>query len=220
MRHHPRVRELFGDAPVLVRSAPVDLARYERLSAPEQAAVSQASVKRQREYATARDLARGALRELGVDAFDLLNGDDRAPIWPAGIVGSISHCDTRAFVALGRAAEVGSVGIDVEHRTELKRDLWRMTLLPEEIAWLNTQASAGRGRLALAMFTAKEALYKAQYPRSTEYMGFMALRVELRGRELICTFQSEVGPFEKGFVARGRFVEVPSGELVAGVRIP
>ncbi len=216
---------LFPGAPVIVRSAPVDDGLVARLTEAERGVVAKASPKRQREFATARALAKDALRELGVPGCDLLNGPDRAPIWPDGIAGSISHCDTRAFVAIGKRPQIGTVGVDVEHRAFLKPELWRLTLLPEEIAWLEARPVAERSRLALTMFTAKEALYKAQYPRSETYMGFMALRVELAPREpdhgeVRCVFQQEVGPFPEGFVAHGRFARLPTGELVAGVRMP
>lgn len=217
--------ELFGEPRVRVLGAPVSEARLGELTDPERRAVAEASPKRRREYATARALAREALAELGVTGFDLLNGPDRAPIWPEGIAGSISHCDTRAFVAVGRRAEIGTVGIDVEHRAALKRELWRMTMLPEEIDWLDARPTDERGSLALALFSAKEALYKAQYPRSEQFMGFMALRVELSpdrggGGSLRCVFRKAVGPFPEGFVARGRYARLEGGETISGVRIP
>ena len=218
---------LFDDPRVRVRSAVVRPERIEGLTEAERGAVIKASAKRQREFATGRALAREGLRELGIEGFDLVNGPDRAPIWPEGVAGSISHCDTRAFVALGRRHEIGTVGIDVEHRAALKRELWRMTMLAEEIAWLDARPEAERGRLALALFSVKEALYKAQYPRSEQFMGFMALKVELapepgdavRGA-VRCVFQQDVGPFARGFVAEGRYLRIESGEIVSGVRIP
>lgn len=227
-RHDPGVADpptLFDDPRILVRSAPVDDTCVAELSEAERAAVAKVSPKRLREFATARALARGALTELGVERFDLLNGPDRAPIWPAGIAGSISHCDTRAFVAVGRREAIGTVGVDVEHRAALKRDLWRMTMREEEVAWLDARPGGERGWLALAMFSVKEALYKAQYPRSEQYMGFMALRVELEPAgshtgAVRCVFQEDVGPFPRGFVARGRYTRLDTGEVVTAVRMP
>ena len=160
-------------------------------------------------------------------AFELLNAPDRSPIWPEGITGSISHCDTRAVVAIGRRARVGTIGVDVEHRAELKRELWKTVFLREEIDALDARfASDVRGRMALALFSAKEALYKAQYPWSEKYMGFHELRVELipegaTGGRLECEFQNDVGPFARGESALGRyrFDAFSGGEVVTGVRI-
>ena len=177
--------------------------------------------KRLREYAAGRALAREALeRFFGVRGFDLLNGEDRAPIWPDGIAGSLSHCDTRAWVALVDASW-GTIGVDGEHRAELPRHLWEHTMLPEEIADLDARSPEERGLAALARFSAKEALYKAQYPRSRTFMGFYALCVALEGADALrCTFQETVGPFAQGFVAEGRWRASETGELLSAVWIP
>jgi 4'-phosphopantetheinyl transferase EntD len=223
------VRELPGlfDPPVVVLTAPVDDAAVARLRPREAEAMARARAKRRREFATGRLLAREALARLGVRGFALVNGEDRAPVWPEGIAGTITHCDTRAAVAVGWRAEVGTVGLDLEHRAGLARRLWRMTLLPEEVAFLETRPAAEREAWALTLFSAKEALYKAQYPVSREYMGFSALRVELEpdataphgpGR-LRCVFRRDVGPFPAGHVARGRYLPF-EGQAVVGVRIP
>lgn len=212
--------DLFDDD-VVVLTAPVDEGHIARLTAREREAVAKASIKRQREFATARVLARDALARIGVEGFEVLNREDRSPIWPDGVAGSISHCDTRVFVAVTEQARVGTVGVDVEHRDELARRLWRHTMLPEEIAWLDGRPEVERGRLALTLFTAKEALYKAQYPWSETYMGFHALRVVLHPgeRRIDCVFQRDVGPFPEGTVVHGRWTESATGELVAGVHI-
>lgn len=212
-----RVDRLFtGLAPapaVIALSAPVEERWVEALTDAERALVERSIDKRKREFATGRRLARAALAELGHADVELLNGPDRAPLWPAGVRGSISHCDRRAVVAVTRA-EHGTLGVDVEHRDELKRELWKTVFLPREIAELDARFSAdARGRMALVLFSAKESLYKAQYPRTTTYMGFHELHVALEpdpedpgGGALVCTFQNDVGGrFVRGDVARGRY---------------
>jgi len=214
------VRGLFDDPRIVVLGDAVSDTAVTTLSEREAAAIPRALDKRRREYATGRALAREALdRFFEVRGFDLLNDDDRAPVWPESIAGTLSHCDTYAWVALVESSW-GTIGIDGEHRRELKRDLWRPTMLPSEIEALDTLDPEIRGRRALALFSAKEALYKAQYPRSREYMGFMALHVALDEEHLTCTFQQDVGPFPKGFVARGRWTVTDSGEVLTGVWIP
>ena len=65
--------------------------------------------KRQREFATGRRLAHGLLTELGVGGGPLLPGRDRAPIWPDGVVGTISHSRAWCVVAAARG-RVGAEG--------------------------------------------------------------------------------------------------------------
>src|SRR5690242_4153856 len=60
---------------------------------PAEAAQIQGAVEaRRREFATGRHCARQALAALGVPATPLLSGGHREPLWPAGVVGSITHC--------------------------------------------------------------------------------------------------------------------------------
>jgi 4'-phosphopantetheinyl transferase EntD len=223
--------ENLADAtPIVTLSAPI-VERWEgALTERERALVERAIDKRKREFATGRTLARAALGELGLREVELLNGADRAPIWPDGIAGSISHCDRVAVVAVTRASH-GTLGVDVEHRGELKRELWKTVFLPREIEALDAAFDAPmRGRMALVLFSAKEALYKAQYPRTTTFMGFHELHVAIEteshaGGRLICTFQNDVGAdtrFAEGTVAHGRYVldAAPGAEVVTSVFIP
>jgi 4'-phosphopantetheinyl transferase EntD len=223
------VEGLFEGAEVLVLSAEIDARALALVTPAEAALVERAVDKRKREFATARVLAREGMARLGLPGVELLNGADRAPIWPSELSGSISHCDSRAVVAVARRALAGTVGVDVEHRDELKRELWKTVFLPEEVAALDAGFDGAlRGRAALALFSAKEALYKAQYPWSVRFMGFRELRVTLlpdpsvdgRGG-IACEFQNDVGPFARGAVARGRYRldAFPAGEVVTAVRI-
>ena len=213
------VTGLFDDPRVRVLTSPISDAFVALLSEREASALADVVDKRRREFATARVLARKGLeRFFGVTGFDLLNSPDRAPVWPDGVSGSIAHSHTRAWVALVDSS-FGTVGIDGEDRDELGRNLWHLTLRDEEVSYLETLDASARGRRALAIFSAKEALYKAQYPRSRSFMDYKALRVEfgeagmLRG-----TFQQTVGPFPKGFVVHGRWLDGDS--LVTAIGIP
>lgn len=217
------VHEVAGLFPpnVVVLSAAVSADAVASLRDEELVLVARALPKRQHEFATGRSLAHLALERLGAHSAAILNDAERAPIWPAGMRGSITHCNARALVAVCRR-EHGSVGIDVEHRAELKRELWDSVFLSEEIADLERLPSESRGRMALVLFSAKEALYKAQFPISRTYMGFRALRVEGADGQLVCTWQQDVLPFVRGTIARGRYflAAEPTGEMLTGVHIP
>ena len=59
---------------------------------PEEApAIARAIPKRQAEFAAGRRAARAALTTLGHPAQAIPVGDRRAPIWPQGTVGAITH---------------------------------------------------------------------------------------------------------------------------------
>jgi 4'-phosphopantetheinyl transferase EntD len=197
---------LFDAWPVHVLTGDVSDAALGSISAAEAAAISDVSHKRRREFAAARALAREGLeRYFDIRGFDLLNAEDRSPIWPSGVAGSISHSDNRAWVALS-GASFGTIGIDGEERNELSEALWHLTLRTEETAYLEKLDPAVRGRRALIIFSAKESLYKAQYPWSGACMDYMAANVGLdESGSLTCTFLERVGPFPSGYVVNGRW---------------
>ncbi|MEN9578501.1 MAG: hypothetical protein RJA70_1510 [Pseudomonadota bacterium] len=197
---------------VTVELRDVDLVGLERgLTRAELTLVAGAIETRRREFAAGRLLARHALARMGHANCEVLCGSGREPLWPPGVSGSISHCETRAIVAVASAAS-GSIGIDIEGRRQLPRELWDKVLLPGEIEALRaSHRELERGRRALLCFSIKEALYKAQYPLSRQYLGFHAVAVTFEGDpsaecgHVVCTFQLDVGPFRRGQRVRGRF---------------
>ena len=68
----------------------------------EAAAVTKAVPKRRAEYAAVRHCARTALGRLGVPPVPILSGPDRAPRWPPGIIGALTHCEGYRAAAVAR----------------------------------------------------------------------------------------------------------------------
>lgn len=227
----PPLTALFDDPQVRLSSSPVDPLAIDGLTEAERALIARAIDKRKFEFATARQLARALLRELARPAVEILNGEDRAPSWPEGVAGSITHCDTRVLVAMTERAR-GTVGVDIEHRQGLARELWKTVFSKSEVARLDAHFDdASRGRMALVLFSAKEALYKAQYPITRKFMGFHELEVELvpdggEAGALRCTFQNDVrAETGHGFahqdtvLGRYRLDLFDTGEVVSAVHI-
>jgi 4'-phosphopantetheinyl transferase EntD len=160
--------------------------------------------RRLREFAAGRAAARMALARAGLPAAAIPAGDDRAPLWPAGVAGTITHSARAALAAVGRAADVGTLGLDLEEDEALAEDLWDSVLTPEEGRALRREAAPGR--LARALFAAKEAAYKAQYPRTLTLFGFETLTCLWRpapgGWEVAARFTRPVPPFAAGATLR------------------
>lgn len=53
--------------------------------------VARSVVKRQAEYYHGRLCARRALQSIGIHDFTVHTGKQREPVWPPGVIGSISH---------------------------------------------------------------------------------------------------------------------------------
>ncbi|MCK6550892.1 4'-phosphopantetheinyl transferase superfamily protein [Myxococcota bacterium] len=152
----------------------------EALLPEEEALVARAVLKRRREVAAGRVLARRLLTELGAPRAPLMAGPDRAPLWPAGFSGSISHTDDVCVAAVAPVQERASIGVDVEHRRALTPQLESIVLTPREHAMI----AAGPGtsaitELPILCFSAKEAVYKAQYPFTRTILEFHDVELEL-----------------------------------------
>ena len=165
-------------AGVLVRSAAVHDATG-ALAPAERQLVARAIAKRQHEFATGRALARALLAELGVRDFALLADTDRAPLWPDGVIGSLSHARGLAAAAVARRGALAALGIDVEDASAVRPELWRRVLRPDEERWLRAQPGADQLALAAVFFSAKEAVYKAQFPLTRARLGFQDVGLEL-----------------------------------------
>ena len=124
------------------------------------------AVKRQCEYLAGRLCARQALHGLtgqpGIPAV----GEDRAPRWPAGVVGSITHSHGQAAALVGTAGLWRGLGIDLERLLSPERSqrLRDEILTPAEQQRLVRLDPALHPWLISLTFSAKESLFKALYP--------------------------------------------------------
>jgi len=132
---------------------------------------------RQREFIHGRSCARLALAGLGHADCAIPSGPQRAPVWPDGIVGSISHCGDAAVAAVAHRNDVGGIGLDLEAREELDRNLLPMICLPHELAVIET--SEFGLLLAKLVFSAKESVFKCIWPRVQRFVDFLEVGVEL-----------------------------------------
>jgi 4'-phosphopantetheinyl transferase EntD len=177
------IERILPDAVVAVEAG--DDERAVTLFPEEEALVARAVEKRRREFATGRDCARRALERLWAPAGPILAGDRGEPIWPAGVVGSITHCRGYRGCAVARATDMAALGIDAEPHEPLPEGLVEKIAGPEEMGSLEELArvepETAWGRL---LFSAKEALYKAWYPLTERWLGFedAVLTVDRRER--------------------------------------
>jgi 4'-phosphopantetheinyl transferase EntD len=145
---------------------------------PEEESLMEGAVAvRRAEFATARACAREALRKLGLPPGPILRGAKREPLWPTGIVGSITHCTGYRAAAVARADQVLTIGIDAEPHAAIEARVTARVLDDEERAWI---ASAPAGvHWDRLIFSAKESVYKAWFPLARRWLGFEEARLAI-----------------------------------------
>ena len=206
---------LLPDAVVVVTAEPADEQRP--LFPGEEARVAIAVPSRRAEFAAGRASARAALRTLGVSETAILADERRAPLWPDGTVGSITHCAGFTAAAVASRRDIAMLGIDAEPRGDL--DDADLVLSDGERRRAAALLGADADRL---LFSVKESVYKAWYPATGRWLDFrdVAVAVERDG-----SFTVEPGehltPDDRTLLARlrGRYV-LTSEHVFTAVHTP
>jgi enterobactin synthetase component D len=131
--------------------------------------------KRQAEFLAGRYLAKKILMSLGLMSTDIAVGNDRAPIWPQTVIGSISHTDTLAVCAISpQYSKHGGVGIDIESLIDVEKatEVEGVVFTEKERGRLPSDARDTSWLMTL-LFSAKESIFKALYPQVQCYFDFL-----------------------------------------------
>jgi 4'-phosphopantetheinyl transferase EntD len=149
----------------------------------EEAVVARAVGKRRREFTTGRVCAHAALARLGLPPVPIIPGEHGAPQWPAGVTGSITHCDGYRAAAVARVSDVLTLGLDAEPNQSLPDGVLGVVASSSERARLTGLTATGQAvcwdRL---LFSAKEAVYKAWFPLAHQWLDFRQADVTIAPR--------------------------------------
>ena len=135
------------------------------LTEPERHSVGNVDAHRARELQSGRFYAKHALSMLGVPTSNLPVGLNRAPLWPAGVIGSITHTRSgncgHVAAAVARKADVIALGIDAEYENGLDPRLWEYVLTVNEQQRIQEISPQLRAIEAQVIWCSKEAVIKA-----------------------------------------------------------
>jgi len=134
------------------------------------------AIERRRASGAARRVARELMNSMGFNGLPILRSTFGAPIWPAGVVGSMAHDDRIAVAAVGLRRDLDAVGIDIEPAAPLPPDMLELIATPREQRMIADNPLGER-----LLFTIKEAVYKAAYPLDHEFLDFYDIEVDLAG---------------------------------------
>lgn len=139
----------------------------------EAAALRNAVAKVRRQSGAARAVARTLFRQLGIPACPILKADSGAPIWPAGVVGSLAHDSTLAVAAVARNNHGLSIGIDIEADAPMPAELADLVATQSERRRYASSVLNSR-----QLFVVKEAVYKASFPIDGKFLDFQDVEVD------------------------------------------
>jgi 4'-phosphopantetheinyl transferase EntD len=138
--------------------------------------VQRAAPKRRREFLAGRYCAAETLTSLGAGTTHVGMAENRAPIWPAQVVGSITHAGDFAAAAVAWAADLAGVGIDSERIVEpaAARDLADICMVDEARLFAGGRSFC---EFSTFLFSAKEAVFKCLFPIRQKFLEFSDVRI-------------------------------------------
>lgn len=142
--------------------------------------VAQVSERRRTDFLNGRACAHACIAALGVPDAPVVVGPGGAPVWPPGVVGSITHCEGYSGAVATLSTKSRSLGVDAERRARVERGLESLICTEVERADLDRRPESERSEIATLLFSAKEAFYKAQFGVSGHWVDFLDVAVEPR----------------------------------------
>ena len=162
--------------------------------------LGRAVVKRKAEFLSGRFLASMALQQVFGQQCEIGIGEHRQPLWPPGIGGSISH-SSNAVACLVSAGVSLCLGIDIETvvSPQTANNIAASVVCDRELELLGHCPQAFPLCLT-AVFSAKETLFKALYPRVGFYFDFKAALVtaiDLSQGSIVLELTCDLGPVHR-----------------------
>jgi len=205
------IETLYPDSVITVAATP-DMWSGTLLPEEEACLSPRAVPKRRREFTAGRVCARAALERLGIRGVPIPAAPDRSPVWPAGIIGSLSHCGDYCGVAVARRGPIAGVGFDVERARPLQERVAAIVCTDAERKRLDALPDLPADLWAMIVFSAKESTYKCYHPLMKTFLDFHDVEIDLS--PATGTFEARVlksrgadrGPAPSGIrTLRGRF---------------
>ncbi|HDZ08120.1 MAG TPA: 4'-phosphopantetheinyl transferase superfamily protein [Pseudohongiella sp.] len=133
--------------------------------------------KRKAEFLAGRYCARAALAQLDSNLDAAVGiGANRVPLWPPGLVGSITHSHCYASAVVARQQHIRAVGLDSETwiKKSNRENVSSLILTPSETRSGQIQLFDSPLHFLTLVFSAKESLFKCLFPLVNRFFDFQA----------------------------------------------
>lgn len=149
---------------------------FDKLGVAFPSDLGKAVPKRQAEFLAGRYAAKEAMRNAKNDKAALKTvgvGKHRCPIWPNKFIGSITHNNSKAICAITYSGSKAQLGIDFEDNipSSVALEIGNNIHSDNEKKILIEQGLSNSIATTI-IFSAKESLFKALYPKIRKYFGF------------------------------------------------
>lgn len=132
------------------------------------------------------------MAQLGMEPVPIAVLPSRAPDWPPGLIGSISHCDDVCVAVAALQSDYAGVGIDIELSVPLPDELHATVFDPNEIA--ASESATFPVDQAKLLFVVKESFFKLYHPLTGHFLDFVDVSVRLDLARRVFTVSLREGP--------------------------
>lgn len=171
-----QIQELY-DIPAVARVATAEIRAYPAW--PEElASLGSAVPRRAEEFLLGRACARSAMAALVGTSQPILRRG-RRPVWPLGVVGSISHCADACAAVVGTSDQFAAIGLDIERNHPLTPGMLQTICRPAEIETFQANSMRPISVMGKIAFSVKEAIYKCYEPVFEVFLDFHDIHLTL-----------------------------------------
>jgi len=183
----------------------------------EQALGEAVSPKRREDFTLGRAAARSALEIVGFPVVSpVLRGEHREPLWPVGVVGSISHNGGYGVAAVAWQQDVPAIGLDIQQIEDRYTDeLIARFADPDEFDWVRSEPGR-RTERATKLFSAKESVFKALYPLGRVWFAFDVCHITPNTDELSFSAAVRLPALSNGIIHLDVGVSVADEHVITG----
>lgn len=157
---------------------------------------------REQELIVGRYCAGIALRKFDIIGCEVGQNFDGSPVWPSGMIGSITHSKGWVLAVVARSEDFQSIGIDLEKMNRLK-----VTSIQRIVHDLEVESVGDDSRRATILFALKEAFYKTQSPIFKGQLNFrdLALSVDFENNSASLIWVSSKVAIDKSLYKKWKF---------------
>jgi 4'-phosphopantetheinyl transferase EntD len=142
--------------------------------------INGASAKRIGEFCAGRYCAHQVLEQLGFSHVPVLKNQHGAPIWPKGIVGSISHSSEMSIAVAARSVDIQALGVDIQYYGHPFPDQTFATLFRrQEIRSILNAPPEFVDQYAYSIFASKESALKCIYSAFGHCLEFTDIFIDI-----------------------------------------
>ena len=184
---------------------------FQQLSIHYPKNIQSAVIKRKSEFLAGRYCAKKALAEYNINDYTIYALKNRAPSWPKGYIGSISHTSDSAYSIVTKDTEYSGIGIDAEYILSKQQiiDIRKIITTDSEFNFINESLLNINITFTLILiFSAKESLFKALNPIVDIFFDFLAVKIiNLSEKKFRLSLEIDLSStYKKGHTFEGHYL--------------